>query len=35
MEIVYNLRTGGCKTVTERFRLIDAVEEKRAGGAAV
>lgn len=36
MEIVYNLRTGGCKTVTERSRLIDAVEElERAPGAAV
>jgi hypothetical protein len=36
MEIVYNLRTCGCKTVTHRSRLIDVVEElERAAGAAV
>lgn len=35
MEIVYNLRTGGCKTVTDRLRLIDAMEELERAAAAI
>ena len=34
MEIVYNHRTGGCKTVTDT-RLIGALEELERAAAAI